>query len=267
MPVTPTYPGVYIEEVPSGVRTIVGVATSITAFVGSATRGPTNDPTRIANFGDFQRTFGDVSVNSMMSYAVAQFFLNGGNDAIIVRVANAATAIKATINAGGLQLLASGEGIWGNNLVAEVDSDTSTPNDAFLFNLRIREVITDANGNAQTVRSEMFRNVAVSADHPRYVRTVIDEESVLVDVATGNAAVPAARPGDGIYNSGGDGTDGNTIDNADIVARRSRRQVSTHWKRRICLTSCASRRCRELATSPTRRTGRRPPIASIAEPC
>ena len=34
MPVSPTYPGVYIEEVPSGVRTIVGVSTSVTAFVG-----------------------------------------------------------------------------------------------------------------------------------------------------------------------------------------------------------------------------------------
>ena len=44
MPVTPTYPGVYIEEVPSGVRPITGVATSITAFVGFARRGPVNEP-------------------------------------------------------------------------------------------------------------------------------------------------------------------------------------------------------------------------------
>jgi len=39
MPITPTYPGVYIEEIPSGVRTIIGVATSITAFVGAAHAG------------------------------------------------------------------------------------------------------------------------------------------------------------------------------------------------------------------------------------
>ncbi|NEQ82882.1 MAG: hypothetical protein F6K26_22370 [Moorea sp. SIO2I5] len=44
MPVTPTYPGVYIEEIPSGVRTITGVATSITAFIGRALRGPTDEP-------------------------------------------------------------------------------------------------------------------------------------------------------------------------------------------------------------------------------
>jgi phage tail sheath protein FI len=33
MAVRPTYPGVYIQEVPSPVRTIVGVSTSVTAFV------------------------------------------------------------------------------------------------------------------------------------------------------------------------------------------------------------------------------------------
>lgn len=46
MPVTLSYPGVYIEEVPSGVRTITGVATSITAFIGRTLRGPANDPVR-----------------------------------------------------------------------------------------------------------------------------------------------------------------------------------------------------------------------------
>jgi len=36
MPVQLSYPGVYIEELPSGVRTITGVATSVAAFAGSA---------------------------------------------------------------------------------------------------------------------------------------------------------------------------------------------------------------------------------------
>lgn len=40
MPTTPTYPGVYIEEIPGGVRTITGVATSITAFVAGKARNP-----------------------------------------------------------------------------------------------------------------------------------------------------------------------------------------------------------------------------------
>ena len=52
MPITPTYPGVYIEELPSGVRTITGVATSVTAFVGRARRGPTDKATTIHSFGE-----------------------------------------------------------------------------------------------------------------------------------------------------------------------------------------------------------------------
>ncbi len=39
MPVQTTYPGVYVQEVPSGVRTITGVSTSITAFIGPTKRG------------------------------------------------------------------------------------------------------------------------------------------------------------------------------------------------------------------------------------
>lgn len=86
MPVTPTYPGVYIEEVPSGVRTITGVATAITAFIGRATRGPIDQPVRIQSFGDYTRIFGGLSLDSTMSFAVQHFFNNGGTDALIVRV-------------------------------------------------------------------------------------------------------------------------------------------------------------------------------------
>src|SRR5919199_1678280 len=86
MPVTPTYPGVYVEEIPSGVRTITGVATSITAFIGRARRGPTNDPVTITSFSDFERVFGGLQEKYLMSYAVRDFFLNGGSQAIIVRL-------------------------------------------------------------------------------------------------------------------------------------------------------------------------------------
>ena len=88
MAVTPTFPGVYIEEVPSGVHPITGVATSITAFVGYADRGPVNDPTTVQSFAEFTRVFGGLSAQSTMSYAVQQFFLNGGSEALIVRVAH-----------------------------------------------------------------------------------------------------------------------------------------------------------------------------------
>ena len=93
MPIAPTYPGVYIEELPSGVRTITGVPTAVTAFVGRARRGPVNRAVTINNFADFERNFGGLWVESTMSYAVRDFFLNGGSgsQAIVVRIHNGAT--------------------------------------------------------------------------------------------------------------------------------------------------------------------------------
>ncbi|MGA9365353.1 MAG: phage tail sheath family protein, partial [Bacteroidota bacterium] len=105
MPITPTYPGVYIEEIPSGVRTITGVATSITAFVGRTLRGPVNEPTTVNNFGEFERLFGGLSPDHTVAYAVQDFFGNGGAQAIIVRLyrpffpdddARAAALLRAT---------------------------------------------------------------------------------------------------------------------------------------------------------------------------
>lgn len=81
MPAALTYPGVYIEELPGGVRTITGVATSITAFIGSALRGPTDQPVRVQSFAEFERAFGGLR-GQHPGYAVAQFFLNGGGDAL-----------------------------------------------------------------------------------------------------------------------------------------------------------------------------------------
>ena len=87
-----TYSGVHIEEIPNRVRTIQGVATSITAFIGRAMRGPTNEPITITNFGDFDSQFGGLSLDYPMSYAVRDFYLNGGTQAILVRqyIANGA---------------------------------------------------------------------------------------------------------------------------------------------------------------------------------
>lgn len=64
MPSTYTYPGVYVEEIPSGVHTITGVSTSDTAFVDFFNRGPTNQPVRITGFTDFERQFGGLDTRS-----------------------------------------------------------------------------------------------------------------------------------------------------------------------------------------------------------
>src|SRR5690606_18682595 len=114
-----TYPGVYIEEMPSSVRTITGVSTSVTAFIGRALKGPTNKATLIHSFAEFERLFGGLWKESIMSYSVYLYFLNGGNDAVIVRIHNGAKA--ATITRDGappspLPLEAANPGSWGNKL-------------------------------------------------------------------------------------------------------------------------------------------------------
>src|SRR5690242_8291199 len=126
MPATYTYPGLYIQEIPSGVRTITGVSTSDTAFVDYFARGPLNEPVRITSYGDFQRQFGGLHEWSEASYAIQQYYLNGGQVAWVVRVdAGDAALNPATARVGlpGLspveQLLvveAANPGQWGNNL-------------------------------------------------------------------------------------------------------------------------------------------------------
>jgi phage tail sheath protein FI len=188
MPVTPTYPGVYIEEVRSEVRTIVGVATSITAFIGRALRGPVNDPIRIQNFGDFTRRFGGLWVESSLGYAVQQYFQNGGADALIVRVHNGAgtAAFSLVAGAGTFGLVAANPGAWGGNLRMTVDYDTSDPANTSLFNLTVQEFASTTpvpSGGLPALRTETFRNLSVNPLSPSFVTTVLEQGSDLVRVS------------------------------------------------------------------------------------
>ncbi len=119
MPVSPTYPGIYIQEAPSSTHTIAAAPTNIAVFIGYTHPLKTNPdnwgkPVRIFGFSDYQRGFGgflrsttyaisgasqwmtngtltfadprvapESSFGDMAS-AVSQFFLNGGTEAYVV---------------------------------------------------------------------------------------------------------------------------------------------------------------------------------------
>ncbi len=83
MAVSPTYPGVYIEEVSSGVHTIIGVSTSITAFLGRTAQGPTNAARTLTSFADFERTFGQLDPAYPLGYAVFDFFTRRQQPAVV----------------------------------------------------------------------------------------------------------------------------------------------------------------------------------------
>ncbi|MER6187910.1 phage tail sheath subtilisin-like domain-containing protein [Streptomyces sp. NPDC001652] len=200
MPVQPSYPGVYVEEVPSGVRSITGVATAVAAFVGRAQRGPTDvvGPVVVNSFGDFERVFGGLWQKSRLGFAVRDYFLNGGGQAVVVRLYHAdsgaaARPDRAELTCRTLVLRARHPGQWGNRLRARVDHVTRPHDPAAgekpdtLFNLLVRDDTTGV--------VEEFRNVAVApADHPRRVDRVLELESNLVRATTLGPARPGADP-------------------------------------------------------------------------
>lgn len=179
MPVQPTYPGVYVEEIPSGVRTITGVATSITAFIGRAKRGPVDEPVTINNYGDYERQFGGLWEHSTMSFAVKDFFLNGGGQAIIVRLHNGATKAQIRIPTGfaepddELHLEAANPGSWGDKLSVKIDYKTKDESDNTLFNITISE---------KDGASEKFLNVTIDKTKARYLPKVLEQGSQLMRV-------------------------------------------------------------------------------------
>jgi phage tail sheath protein FI len=85
-------PGVFIEEVPSGVHPIEGVPTSSAAFIDIFQQGPLNKAMQVTSFAEFERAFGGLDAGSEASYAILQYFLNGGQTAWVVRVDGVATA-------------------------------------------------------------------------------------------------------------------------------------------------------------------------------
>lgn len=201
MPGTYTYPGVYVEEVPSGVHPIAGVSTSDTAFVDFFTRGPMSTPTRVTSFDEFERRFGGLHAKSESSYSIQHYFLNGGSAAWIVRVSspatgtNAAAASSFTLKSGTTNILdvtANSPGSWGDRVQAGVDT---TGVASGFFNLYLREVVTNPDGTKRIAAAETHANVTMdSANAARYAVNVVNSQSQLVTVARQSAASNNAAP-------------------------------------------------------------------------
>ncbi|MGH6846883.1 MAG: phage tail sheath family protein [Methylocella sp.] len=184
MPVLLTYPGVYIQELPSGVRSIIGVSTSLTAFIGRALRGPVNVPTPINSYADFNRIFGGLWAPSTLGYSVAQFFNNGGSQGLIVRVHNSAAAATAALSPG-IGLIAASPGAWGANLTATVTASSLSTSANPLFNL----TLTDTTTTPST--SETYLNVSTNPANPKFLVQVLAQQSQLANATGSFPASPA----------------------------------------------------------------------------
>ena len=189
MGVNPTYPGVYIQELPSAVHPITGVATSVAAFVGYTARGIDNRPEQIFSFADFERLFGGLAPDSELSYAVQQFFANGGTQAYVVRTPRTG-AKDAQVVFGGMTFSALSSGQWANGqLLIDVDyNGVDQTSDPTAFNVTITNLVDGS--------TEAFANVSLNSNLNNYVMNVIndfDNGSQLVKVQVA-ATPPTVAP-------------------------------------------------------------------------
>ncbi|SFN70074.1 phage tail sheath family protein [Nitrosospira briensis] len=214
MPVAVSYPGVYIEEIPSGVRTITGVATSIAAFVGWAPKGPTDRAELVLSWSDFERKFGGLDPRSVLGHSVSHFFNNGGQRAYIVRLlkqtpeaaagaegtaVGAESAKAAEITLGDLTIRARDPGAWANDYAILIKKRQDIPaNEPQRFQLKIANIGLDKKG----LPVEVFDNLSMDPNDSRFVENVLGNDSTRV---TATVAAEAAKvPPDTKFNAQGE---------------------------------------------------------------
>lgn len=206
MPPVLSYPGVYIEELPSAVHTITGVATSIAAFVGWAPQGSASEAVLVQSWMDFAREFGGLDSRSYLGYAVNQFFGNGGQQAYIVRLVWT-DAVTASTTVDGLKLWASSPGQWANNYKVvinptggvfslQVQDPNSTPLETFL-NLTAGSAIAVIDNDSQYVTF-----VDPTANPPAAPASITFPAAAATGTLSGGNDGEVLQPKDGINGNG-----------------------------------------------------------------
>jgi hypothetical protein len=198
------------------------VPTGVTAFVGRALRGPVNVPVVVRSFAEYAQRFGGLWQPSTLSYAIEQYFENGGRTAIVVRVANGGRPPTLTLPArdGVLRLVALSPGSR-EYLRASVDYDGIGVNEPDCFNLVIQRIRTP--GSELVEEQEIYRRLTVDPGSDRCVTQVL-LESRLARVA---GPLPGARPDRtpatasvaviGYVASNPDGDDGAPLSDYDLI--------------------------------------------------
>jgi uncharacterized protein len=139
-------PGVYVEETSFRAKSIEGVGTSTSAFVGLTLKGPTGvTPDLLTSFADFERVYGGLGdlvmgstpMTNYMAYAVQAYFANGGSRLYVSRVSpsgatNSESADIATDPGSGIvKFNARFPGEMGNGQVRLVEKSTLVSSKTF----------------------------------------------------------------------------------------------------------------------------------------
>lgn len=183
-----SYPGVYVQEVSSGVRPIAAASTSTAAFIGQAERGSLSEAVRIFNFTEFQNLYGGFMQGAYLAHAVFQFFNNGGSICYIVRVSgnNVETANIVLNDRAGtpqetLTISAVSPGVWGNQLELRITDGTVDPGNE--FNLYVYQ-----GDNPEPI--EQFENISMVPGSSNFVEALTSNSiyiSVGVSITNTNA--------------------------------------------------------------------------------
>jgi len=182
MPVPVSYPGVYLEEIPSGVRSITGVATAVTAFVGRTRRGRTDEAKRIYSWAEYEREYGGLWKDSSVSYAVNHYFANGGTDAVIARAQKGGASATYAYPASDTLALTAANGL-NYRLVVTHPVD---PNDVASFTL----VVQPAGGGAALA----IYSLSLDPASANYLPDVIGAASTAFVKMVDDDDVPLNRP-------------------------------------------------------------------------
>lgn len=155
------HPGVFIQEVPSA-RSIQGVSTSVAAFVGLTEKGPTNVPTLLTSWNAYVRQFGAFAWSSFVSWAVYEFFLEGGTACYVVR-SDPGNGKAATTTLGGTQISAASPGTWGNGISVSITNGSSTTGTAPtpVFTLQVVVDASTVNASSASLSDQMMSDFVV----------------------------------------------------------------------------------------------------------
>lgn len=123
-------PGVYVKEVSSGAKPIEGVGTGTGGFVGVTERGPVGKAVLVTNWSQYTAAFGGHVPGYYTSYAVENFFTEGGSKCYVVRtvhfgdIAQRATKKSAAAShttTDTITVTAASDGSWGNQLTVDIE--------------------------------------------------------------------------------------------------------------------------------------------------
>ena len=201
MSFAPTYPGIYIQELPSNTHTIAAAPTSVTVFVGYT--HPFLTPTanftqalEIFSFSDYERLYGGFYQSSVIdcnvAYAVNEFFTNGGTDAYVVGLNPASYFDTNGNNLGSVTAATESVAVGGG---AGITFTAVQPTDAVSIGVTLNNFQKDAASNLTTAdliltygsQTEVYRKVSLllkvnSQNNPNYINTRVNQISQLITV-------------------------------------------------------------------------------------